>query len=414
MTEHRGSARITTAVRARMAAFLSTETAGAALLLAAATIALAWANSPWSDAYDHLWDTYRRFGIGSWSIETDLRHVVSDALMALFFLVVGLEIKREFVEGELRDRRTAALPIVAAIGGMVVPALIYVAFNAGGEGARGWAIPMATDIAFALGVLALAARSAPPALTTFLLALAIVDDIGAITVIALFYSDGVALPALGAAAASAVALAAAARVRHRLGRAWWPVYAVLGLGLWAAVAASGVHATIAGVALGLLTPTTPDDELPSPLERLEHALHPWTSYLVVPVFALANAGVRVAGDALGDALASPVTIGVFLGLVAGKAVGISVAARIGVATGVARPMPGVGARSTAGVASIAGIGFTVALFVTDLAFGDGALGDHARIGILAASATAGVLGWLLLRGVPPYTPGSPGPTGGIT
>jgi NhaA family Na+:H+ antiporter len=351
--------------------------------------------------------------------------------MTLFFLVVGLEIKRELTTGELRDRRAAALPVIAAVGGMVVPALLYLALNAGGDGAHGWGIPMATDIAFALGVLTLAARSAPASLKPFLLTLAIVDDIGAIVVIALFYSGGVTWEPLLVAAAMLGAIVALQRIHVRA----TPVYLVLGVGVWLAVLESGVHPTVAGVALGLLTPSvafqrpgavseeahriadeTVDDPVPpdadapqwlrlaelsretvSPLARVEAALHPWTSSLVVPLFALANAGVALSGEALGDALRSPVALGIVLGLVVGKVVGIALASLGAVRLGIGRLPEGAGTRALLGTAAVAGIGFTVSLFVAELAFSAPALVDSAKIGIFAGSIAAGALGFALLR-----------------
>ncbi|HEX9124589.1 MAG TPA: Na+/H+ antiporter NhaA, partial [Actinomycetota bacterium] len=393
-----------------------------------------WANSPWREGYERLWHTTFTAGVGDWSISEDLRHWVNDGLMALFFLVVGLEIKRELFTGELRDRRTAILPAIAALGGMVVPALIYLALNAGGEGASGWGIPMATDIAFALGVLTLAARHAPSNLKPFLLTLAIVDDIGAIIVIALFYSGGLTWGALGVAFGLCGLIVLLERIHVRAGA----VYVVLGVGVWLATFESGVHPTIAGVALGLLTPAVPfqrpravseeahrvadetvDDPFPpdadahlwlllaglsreavSPLARLEEVLHPWTSWVIVPLFALANAGVALSGSALREASTSPVAVGILLGLVVGKVAGISLASLLAVKTGLARLPESVRWRDLVGTAAVAGIGFTVSLFIAELAFDQAALRDTAKVGILAASLVAGLAGFLLLRSSP--------------
>jgi NhaA family Na+:H+ antiporter len=415
--------------------FLEAETSSAILLLGAALIALVWANSPFREGYRDLWETVVTVRIGGWEISEDLRHWVNDALMALFFLVVGLEIKRELLTGELRDRRAAAVPVVAAVGGMLVPAAIYAALNAGGEGSSGWGIPMATDIAFALGVLTIAARHAPPSVKPFLLTLAIVDDIGAICVIAIFYSGGVAMVPLVVAAGMTVAMV----VLQRLDVRSTIVYVALGIGIWVALFESGVHPTLAGVLLGLLTPavpfqrpravseeairvaeTTTDDPEPpdadapqwlrlawlsreavSPLARAEAALHPWTSYLVVPLFALANAGVRLSADGLRAAATSRITLGVVLGLVVGKVVGISLASLLAVRSGLGRLPAGCGWRDLIGVSAVAGIGFTVSLFITDLAFSDTGLVDEAKIGILAASVIAGALGFAILRTGPP-------------
>jgi Na+:H+ antiporter, NhaA family len=412
-------------------AFLEQETSSGILLLAAAAIALAWGNSPWRSAYEDLWRTVVTVRLGDWVLSEDLRHWVNDGLMALFFLVVGLEIKRELLTGELRRPRAAAVPVIAAIGGMVVPALIYLVLNATGDGSRGWGIPMATDIAFALGVLTLAARSAPPSIKPFLLTLAIVDDIGAILVIAVFYSDGVSVTALVVAAVLVASILALQRLDVRAG----VVYVGLGIAVWVALFESGVHPTIAGVILGVVTPSQPfqrpravsdeairtaertvDDPEPpdadapqwlrlasltreavSPLARVEAALHPWTSYVVVPVFAFANAGVALSADALADAATSKVTLGVVLGLVVGKLVGITSAAAIAVRTRLGVLPGGCGWRHVVGVAAVAGIGFTVSLFVADLAFTDPMLTAEAKVGIFAASLLAGTVGVAVLR-----------------
>jgi NhaA family Na+:H+ antiporter len=410
--------------------FLRTEQAGGILLLAAAVAALAWANSPWRASYDAVWHTQLTLGIGDWTLAQDLQHWVNDGLIALFFLVVGLEIKRELLTGELREPRVAALPAIAALGGMVLPALLYLAINRSGEPARGWGIPMATDIAFALGVLALVGRRLPAALKSFLLALAIVDDIGAILVIAVFYSGSIELLALLAA----VGLLALILILQRLQVRWTVVYVLLGVGVWLATFQSGVHATIAGVALGLATPAVPfqrpkavsreahriaddtvDDPDPpdadahqwlhladltreavSPLARAEHLLHPWTSYAIVPLFALANAGVFIGGTTLREALSSGVTLGVVAGLVVGKTIGVTVFTWVATRTGITRLPDGVRWRQLVGVAALAGIGFTVSLFITSLAFQRPELQDAAKVGILAASLLAGLIGALLL------------------
>jgi Na+/H+ antiporter NhaA len=415
--------------------FLHTEAGSSSLLLAAAVIALVWANSPLADAYDDLWSTTATIGIGSAHVTEDLRHWVNDGLMVFFFYVVGLEIRRELALGDLRDRRTAGVPAVAALAGMVTPALLYAAINAGGEGAHGWGIVMATDIAFVLGALALMGPRCPPQVRVFLLTLAIVDDIGAIAVIAVFYSDGVDLTALAAAAGILVAIGLLRRVRVWRG----PAYFAAGLALWIAMLQSGVHPTIAGVLLGFLTAVHPprrsaverasvltrsfrQDPSPaqarsamlglgaaiSPNERLQEALHPWTSYVIVPIFALANAGVPLDGDAIGRALRSPVTIGVVVGLVAGKALGISLSSLLALRLGLGRLPRGVQRRHLPGAATLAGIGFTVSLFVCDLAFDDEALRDEARIGVLVASVLAAALGWVAFRLVRPSDDGPAG------
>ena len=405
-------------------AFLVTESAGGIVLLAAAGIAIIWANSPWSGSYESLLHTEIAFTIGSFEISEDVLHWVNDGLMAIFFFVVGLEIKRELVAGELNEWRKAALPAVAALGGMVVPALIYTAFNVGGAGSSGWGIPMATDIAFAVGVLTLFGTRAPTSLKIFLLSLAIVDDIGAILVIALFYSSGLQFWWLGAAVGFIALIALMRRFR-----VWWtPIYAVVGAAAWFATLESGVHATIAGVVLGLMTPARPYDprgaadaireaedlitdpspgavrrtmiqaqEVVSVAERLEHVLHPYSSFLIIPVFALANAGVQMDVATLGDAVSSPVTVGVVLGLVAGKLIGITGFSWIAVRSGIGALPKGATWGQLAAVAAIAGIGFTVSLFITGLAFRQMDLVDEAKIGILAASAVAAALGAVILR-----------------
>jgi NhaA family Na+:H+ antiporter len=373
--------------------FLHTESAGGVALLAATVAALVWANSPWPSSYVDLWHTDLTVGIGSWSVSMDLQHWVNDGLMTLFFFVVGVEIKRELVTGELRAPRAAALPAIAAVGGMVVPALVFLAWNRASPGHDGWGIPMATDIAMAVGVLSLFSRRVAPELKLFLLALAIVDDIGAILVIALFYSGGIEVIWLleAAVAFGALVLLRAAGVSRVL------PFVVVGIVFWLMIHESGVHATIAGVVVGLLTPTTPVGARPEPLaERLERRLHPWTSFGVVPLVALANAGVVVSRSALADAASSSVAQGVVLGLVVGKFVGILSFAWLAVRVGVGRLPTGATWRGIASVAAIGGIGFTVSLFVATLAF-DGRLLADAKIGILGGSLLAAGVGtiWVL-------------------
>lgn len=354
--------------------FLHVEAAGGILLLAATVAALAWSNSPWSASYHGL------FG-------DEVTHWINDGLMALFFFVIGLEIKQELAGGQLGTARDAVVPVAGAVGGMVVPALLYAAVNAGGAGAAGWGIPMATDVAFAVGVLSLLGARVPGELKVVLLGLAIVDDIGAIAVIAVFYSDGIDGRWLAAAVAGlvVVGMARVAGVRAL------PVYVAIAAAVWYATLESGVHATIAGVALGLLAPARGERT-----ERLQERLHPWTSYAVVPLFALANAGVTVSGGALGDAAASPVTVGIVLGLVAGKLVGVAGATLLVVRLGMGRLPAEVTGRHVLGMAGLAGIGFTVSIFVAGLAFDDAALAEQAKLGVLAASALATLLGVSIL------------------
>jgi NhaA family Na+:H+ antiporter len=405
--------------------FLHIEASGGVLLVAASVMALVWANSPWAASYRDLWTTEFTLDLGGHAITEDLRHWINDGLMTLFFFVIGLEIKEELTNGQLAKARDAAVPAAGALGGMVVPALVFLAFNLGGEGAGGWGIPMATDVAFALGVLALLGSRIPAELKVLLLGLAIVDDIGAIIVIAAFYSDGLQGEWLAAAAGGLLLVAVLRHVKVR----YVPVYVVIGLGIWLATFESGVHATIAGVALGLLAPARaflPEidaDRIAGELsadeavtaaevrdiafrvresipvtERLQDLLHPWTSYLIVPVFALANAGVAISADDLRDAASSPVTIGVMLGLVLGKLVGVAGAIVLVVHLRIGRLPDGVTNRHVMGMAATAGIGFTVSIFVTGLAFDDPNLVDQATIGVLAASVLAATLGSIILTG----------------
>ena len=401
--------------------FLEVEAAGGILLVIATVVALVWANSPWKAGYFELFHTHVVVDVGSVHFDESLVHVIDDALMALFFFVVGLEIKREWVAGELRDRHAALLPGIAAIGGMVVPALIYAAINAGSPALRGWAIPMATDIAFALAVAAMLGPRVPSQLKVFLLTLAIVDDIGAIIVIAVFYTDDLqpAWLLVAAGIVGLVVLGKRAGVRSPI------PYVLLGLGLWVAVFASGIHATIAGVIMGLLTPAValiPDveaqalvDELELrpgisaddvrragfllkesvPLtERLEHLLHPWTSYVIVPLFALANAGIPLGGGVATRHEA--VVLGVVLGLVVGKVVGITGSSWLALRLRIGSLPEGVRFSQVAAVSVLAGIGFTVSLFITGLAFGSGPTSDAAKAGILLASVLAAVGGSVAL------------------
>jgi NhaA family Na+:H+ antiporter len=319
-----------------------------------------------------------------------LQHWVNDALMVIFFFVVGLEIKRELAIGELRDVRAAALPAAAALGGVIVPALIFVALTSG-EARAGWGIPMATDIAFAVGVLALLGNRVPAGAKLLLLSVAIVDDIIAITVIALFYTDTVSLSWLAGAAAGLVLVV----VLRVLGvTAIWP-YVLVGVVVWIATLESGVHATIAGVALGLLTPAGEVGGR-DVLATLEHRLHPWSAFVVVPLFALANAGVDFSGGLLGEAVSTALPWAIALGLVVGKIVGISAAVWLAVRTGLGRLPQGVGALHVPAVAAVAGIGFTVSLFIADLAYNDPSLTETAKVGIFAGSLLAGVIGAALM------------------
>jgi NhaA family Na+:H+ antiporter len=433
-------------VLAPFVSFAHTASASGIVLLIATAIALAWANSPWAESYHHLWELPIGVTFGGATAGTTLHHLINDGLMAVFFFVVGLEIKREMIAGELSSLQSAALPMVAALGGMVVPAAIYAAFNAGGPGLPGWGVPMATDIAFALGVLALLGDRVPTGLKVFLAALAIVDDIGAVLVIALFYSSGVAWGPL--AGAAGLLLLAIGFNRAGVRRPW--AYGFLGLALWGTVLLSGIHATVAGVLLAFAIPvrtrvneqqflasarhaledfdaaaavTASDpnttvlsnvghhtaieeietlcEQAQPPLIRLERALHGVVSFGIMPIFALANAGVTLDAAALGAAVTSPVTIGAALGLLIGKPVGIAGFAWVAVKAGVSTLPRGASWGAVIGVAVLGGIGFTMALFIAGLAFPPdtpaAALLDAAKLGILAASAVAGVIGSVVLR-----------------
>ena len=412
-------------------------------MLAMAIAALVWANSPFGDSYVELWETPISLHIGELiHLDLNLRGWVNDLAMAFFFFVVALEIKRELVRGELRDPRAAALPALAAVGGMIVPAVIFTLFNVGGAGADGWGIPMATDIAFAVGVLSLLGRRIPSSLVVFLLTLAIVDDLGAIVVIAVFYTSGLSFGWL----AVGIACVIGAVVLNRADVRSTVPYVLLAVFCWLALHESGVHATLAAVAFGLVTPShafvrpahfgprardlvaqvevaqaaeaRPHDddeealeadalnelitlsaESQPPLDRLEHRLLPWTTFLIVPIFALANAGVSVSWDDLTSAFSEPVTLGVLLGLVVGKPIGIMVFSVLAVRLRIGKQPAAATWPQILGVSMLGGIGFTVALFVTELAFEPGVLADQAKIGILAASAIAGAAGYLYLRAV---------------
>ncbi|CAN5800341.1 Na+/H+ antiporter NhaA [soil metagenome] len=412
--------------------FLDSNVSGGILLLGAAIVALVWSNSPFAESYDSLWETQFTIGFGEAGLSLSLHEWINDGLMALFFLVVGLEIKREILVGELASARRAMLPAAAAVGGAVLPAAIFLAIvGPGSPDARGWAVPMATDIAFALGVLALLGRRVPLGLRIFVTALAIVDDLLAVLVIALFYTADLALPALGAAGLILLLLVAA----NVYGIRWPLVYAILGLGLWLAVHESGIHATVAGVLLAMTIPAReriPDvhfagrareiiddyegssakvlhhrqarlwelEELTqnaqAPMLRLEHALNPWVAFAIVPLFALANAGVHLGGD-IAAMLADPVVLGISAGLILGKQLGITAAAWLIVRSGLAALPAGVTWTQIYGAAWVCGIGFTMSLFIAALAYGTSETLALAKVGILLASIAAGGVGYVLLR-----------------
>ena len=421
------------------AKFAQVEAAGGIVLIIATVAALIWANSPWSQSYFDFWKTYLTVSVGGFEISHSLGHWVNDGLMALFFFVVGLEIKRELIVGELSSFKRAALPIAAAIGGMVAPALVFVAFNAGTPEVRGWAIPMATDIAFAMGVLALVGPRVPLPLRVFLAALAIADDLGAVLVIAIFYTESINGAALGAAG-GLLALLILANV---YGVRWAAVYALLGLLLWVAVLKSGVHATIAGVALALTVPArvridpqaflakveratdairdslesdgpssagysrrqnavhsieVACDHVEAPLLRFEHALVKWSAFLVIPIFALANAGID-----LGPVFSSftgelRLGLGIALGLLLGKTIGITLFTWVASRLGLGELPAGVTWRQVLGVSLLAGIGFTMSIFIAGLAFKDSEETLYvAKSGIFLGSLIAGIAGFILLR-----------------
>jgi NhaA family Na+:H+ antiporter len=401
--------------------FIDREVASGVLLLVATAVALFWANSPWGASYESFWHTDIKIVVGSWHFpHMTVGHFVNDGLMALFFFVVGLEIKRELVTGQLNTLRAAALPAIAAVGGMVGPALLYFMLNNSGEAARGWGIPMATDIAFAVGIVALLGARVSPKLKLFLLTLAIVDDIGAIAVIAIFYTTDLSISWLVIAVVGLVGI----RVLQIL-KVWAiAVYILLGIFIWYAMLESGVHATIAGVALGLLTPARPllaerdaqsiVDAMPDdagigevrhvsflvqesvPLtERFENFLHPFTAYMIIPIFALANAGIVLTSEKVSAATSSNVTIGIILGLVVGKPLGITLFAWVATKVGFELP-PGINWVQFIGMGLAAGIGFTVSIFVAGLAFQTDAITDLGKIGILAASAIAAVAALIIL------------------
>jgi NhaA family Na+:H+ antiporter len=417
--------------RTMLERFVHSQTSGSVLLFGATVLALVWANSPWSGSYFAIWKLPLNVGRRP-LFSMDLHHWIDDGLMVLFFLVVGLEIKREIVKGELSSFRQAALPIMAALGGMILPAFIYFALNRSGVGARGWGIPMATDIGFALGVLALLGKRIPSSLRVFMLALAIVDDVGAILVIAFFYTPQISISALALAGGLLAILVVIAIRRGPIS-----VYVVVGFFFWAAVLSSGVHATIAGVILGLVAPIKPkwrpqelaDNAEPllstfrtqilsndksaaeatltqmdqllrgtdSIAERLERSIHPWVSFLILPLFALASAGVALSTEQLKLAILSPLALGVFLGLVVGKAVGIALFSFVAVRSKIAAMTDGLTWSGIVGVGILAGVGFTVALFISGLSFEDETLVATSKIAVLAASLAAGFIGYTYLR-----------------
>jgi Na+/H+ antiporter NhaA len=404
--------------------FMRTEAGSAGLLLAAALAGLVWANSPWSEGYVSLWSTELAITLGSGSLALDLRHWVNDGLMAIFFFVIGLEVRRELQTGELTDRRRVVVPAVAALGGMLVPVAIYLLVAPAGEAARGWGIVIGTDTAFLLGALAIVGPACPTQLRVFLLTLTVFDDAAAVTIIGLAYSDALDPVALFVAAACLVALWTLGRIGEWRSGFHVAIAAVL----WVATLESGLHPTIAGMAAGLLIPARPPSrrdvdraaklfrafgQSPGPdvgrsaargllrvvsvNERLQTVMHPWTSFVIVPVFALANAGVDLRGGVLGDALGSPVTWGVVAGLVAGKLAGIGAGALGAVRAGAGELPRGVGEGQVLGGAALSGIGFTVSLLIANLAFDTPALVTEATVGVLLSAVFATALAWVVFR-----------------
>ncbi len=374
-----------------MTEFLREEAGGGFALLAGSVIALLWVNILGIDGYESVWNTELAIGIGDFTIDEDLGHWISDGLMTLFFFLISLEIKREVVHGDLRKPRQAALPVIAAAGGVIVPVLLFLAVSSGTSGSGGWGIPMATDAAFAIAALALLGDRVGVGAKLFLVTIAVVDDVAAILVIAVVYTSDLSLPWL----AGAMGLLGLVIVMQRLGVSRIAAYVLVGVLVWIATLESGVHATIAGVALAFLTPAKPINGH-QVIEELEERIHPWTSFLVLPLFALANAGVVIGGDAVGEGDGLRVAVAVVVGLFVGKVVGISAATALAVRLKLGALPEGVGMRSVIGIAALAGIGFTVSLFIAALAFDDPLLIDSAKIGILTGSVLSAALGVAIL------------------
>lgn len=419
--------------------FLHAETTAGILLFAGAVIALVWANSPWASSYHHLWENHLAISLGSYSIDKDVHHWINDGMMAMFFFVVGLELKREIMSGELSNPRKAILPLMAAVGGMVVPALLYALFNHNGVGAGGWGIPMATDIAFALGILALLGKRVPLSLKVFLTALAIADDLGAVLVIAFFYTSEISFVNLGIGVFFMVILL----VANYLGIRKSLFYGIVGIGgVWLAFLMSGVHATIAGVLAAMAIPARPKiDEIAftnamdklvnhfksippndvtllepaqyqalhkineltleaaTPLQRLEYNLHPWVAYLVMPLFAFANSGIELSSSVFNVTFFEGVSMGIVCGLLVGKLVGVFGSTWLMCRFELSELPSDLTWSHVFGMGLLAGIGFTMSLFITNLAFDDANLIREAKVGIFTASAISGSLGYLVLRSV---------------
>lgn len=416
--------------------FMHAETSGGIILILCAIVALVWANSPFADSYYHLWHTYIKLDFGGYILNYSLHHWINDGLMVIFFFVVGLEIKRELLAGELSSVKKAALPVAGALGGMILPAIIYFLFNVGKEGSAGWGIPMATDIAFVVGIMALLGPKFPFTLKIFILALAIVDDIGAVLVIAIFYTADISFIALSIAGGIILLLV----LFNRLGIRSLIVYTIAGISLWLAFLESGVHATVAGVLLAFTIPVTSRintkkftnetrklidefdsadelgeneitnekrlallqkiesncEKIQTPLQRFEHLLHPWVAFFIMPVFALANAGVTISSG-FSESITHPISIGIILGLFIGKQVGIFGFSFVAIKLGFASKPDGVNFIKMYGAGILAGIGFTMSLFIANLAFSSEELLNIAKVGVLSASLLSGVVGYVIVK-----------------
>lgn len=416
--------------------FMHAETSGGIVLIICTIIALVWANSPFAESYHHLWHTFLTFDFGGFMLKHSLHHWINDGLMVIFFFVVGLEIKRELLVGELSSAKKAALPVAGALGGMILPAIIYFSLNAGKEGAAGWGIPMATDIAFVVGIMALLGPKFPFSLKIFILALAIVDDIGAVLVIAIFYTAEISFSALLVGGAILILLI----IFNRIGVRSLIVFTITGIALWLAFLESGVHATVAGVLLAFTIPVSSRintkkftnetkelldefdksgehgenvltnerrlgivqsiesncEKILTPLQRFEHLLHPWVAFFIMPVFALANAGVSI-GNNFANALFDPISLGIILGLFIGKQVGIFGFSFIAIKLGIASKPDGVNYTKMYGAGVLAGIGFTMSLFIANLAFSSEELLNIAKVGVLTASLIAGIVGFIVVK-----------------
>jgi len=393
MTSRRNERIIMDKTFSRIQEFIKLETSGGVVLMIAAIFAMIIANTPLSANYDLILGTYIKVGIGNFEIAKPAILWINDGLMAIFFFLVGLEIKREVLAGELSSFDKAILPIMAAIGGMAVPGIIFAIINWGTpENLNGWAIPTATDIAFALGILALIGSRAPISLKIFLLAIAIIDDLGAIVIIAIFYTSELSLSALSF---SVIGFAAAVAL-NRMGVQRTAPYLLVGIVMWVFVLKSGVHATLAGVLIAFTIPLKTKNEDEALLYKMEHGLHPWVAFLILPVFAFANAGVNFTGIGIDDLL-QPLTLGIAVGLFLGKQIGVFLATWIGVKSGIARLPENVSWKHVYGVACLTGVGFTMSLFIGSLAFATADVMNAVRLGVVLGSVLSGIIGYLLLK-----------------